>query len=171
MMQTPQRLSLPPKESNSSIPSSSQSQRDPEHKLVRTDSRSQTLHAFMSAVNSKTTIGTKASLDTSITTLNQDSQTDSALKDCLKTAIDLTSNNIPSVSKNGQPKSQDFQDNELTDVQLTSVLELRDELELKEHEGITELFREHCFVGCIDNKLAAIQHRTRLLLVDYHQIR
>ncbi|KAI8921755.1 hypothetical protein BC831DRAFT_475824 [Entophlyctis helioformis] len=53
------------------------------------------------------------------------------------------------------------------DVQLTSVLELRQALLDNEHKGLTELFREHTFVGCIDNYLALVQHHTKLYMVNY----
>jgi DNA mismatch repair protein MLH1 len=34
------------------------------------------------------------------------------------------------------------------------------------HEGLSELFRDHTFVGCVDANKCAIQHRLNLYLVD-----
>jgi DNA mismatch repair protein MLH1 len=59
---------------------------------------------------------------------------------------------------------------EWTEVELTSVLELRDELELGENITVTELFREHTYVGCVDDRKALIQHQTKLILVDLKMI-
>ena len=83
----------------------------------------------------------------------------------LESPREMSSN--PPLSQQNQSQKEEA---DLVDVQLTSVLDLREEIEFKEHEGLTELFREHCFVGCVDHRLATIQHRTRLLLVDYHKI-
>ncbi|KAH6595679.1 hypothetical protein BASA61_003713 [Batrachochytrium salamandrivorans] len=56
------------------------------------------------------------------------------------------------------------------EVRLTSVLELREEIVKSEHKSITELFREHTFVGCVNDILALIQHHTKLYLVNYQEI-
>jgi len=48
---------------------------------------------------------------------------------------------------------------------LTSVLQLRSERESMCHSELSEVFREHTFVGVVNSSFALLQFRTRLLLV------
>ena len=114
--------------------------KNPEHKLVRTDSKSRTLDVFLSQ---------KASPSPALHSQMIDDSPN------MEIAFDH-----PFLSST-----------EIVDVQLTSVIELREELEAIEHSGITEMLREHSFVGLVDTKLALIQHQTKLMMVDYHNIR
>jgi DNA mismatch repair ATPase MutL len=54
-----------------------------------------------------------------------------------------------------------------TEVRLTSVISLIEAYRKSEHQGLTDAFRSHTFVGCINNSLALIQHQTHLLMVDF----
>jgi DNA mismatch repair protein MLH1 len=112
--------------------------RDPEHKLVRTDSKIRTLDIFLSQ---------KASPSPALPS------------------------DVIELSMPPEKVSCDIGSSEIVDVQLTSVLELRAEVETKEHSGITAIMHEHTFVGLVDTKLALIQHRTKLMMVDYHKVR
>jgi hypothetical protein len=40
-----------------------------------------------------------------------------------------------------------------------------------EDTGLHEVFKHHTFVGCINNRLALIQHRTKLYLCDISLLR
>ena len=55
---------------------------------------------------------------------------------------------------------------------LASIQQLLDELQGAEcfHEGLSELFRDHTFVGCIDANRCAIQHRLILFVVQIPEI-
>ncbi|RUS29738.1 DNA mismatch repair protein Mlh1-like protein [Jimgerdemannia flammicorona] len=53
------------------------------------------------------------------------------------------------------------------EVRLTSVLNLRKEVKLIEHSGLTDLFTNHVFVGCIDDMLALVQYQTKLYMINY----
>lgn len=55
-------------------------------------------------------------------------------------------------------------------VRLTSILELRQQLLTTSHTGLTELFRSHTFVGCVDPSLALIQFRTKLYLIHIQEL-
>jgi DNA mismatch repair protein MLH1 len=59
---------------------------------------------------------------------------------------------------------------EWIEVQLDSILSLRSRLIEHEHPGLTEILQEHTFVGKYNERLALIQHKTSLLLVDYKEI-
>ncbi|ORY78124.1 DNA mismatch repair protein [Protomyces lactucae-debilis] len=58
---------------------------------------------------------------------------------------------------------------ERTHIRLASVKQLRGEVRDELHEDLTAIFTEHVFVGVVDleRRLAAIQHLTKLYLVDY----
>lgn len=49
---------------------------------------------------------------------------------------------------------------------LTSVLQLLEEVEVRQHAGLSELFRMHVFVGFVDANRVLVQHRTALYMVD-----
>ena len=52
------------------------------------------------------------------------------------------------------------------EVNLTSVLELRAEIDEAEHKDLKEMFQNHKFVGCVEKSLALMQHGTRLYLAN-----
>lgn len=56
------------------------------------------------------------------------------------------------------------------ETQLTSVLQLRQEMENKCHSMLREVFSQHVFVGCIDPTQALIQHGTKLYLCNSKRI-
>ena len=122
--------------------------KQPEHKLVRTDSATRTLDSFL---------------------LPKSGISSQVLK-----ILDFNANNSDSITDLNTNK-KDLQENiikkhEIVDVQLISVLELRSSIENNENAIITELFREHTFIGLVDDFRALIQHQTRLLMVDFKRI-
>ncbi|KAJ2460735.1 DNA mismatch repair protein [Coemansia sp. RSA 2424] len=56
------------------------------------------------------------------------------------------------------------------EVRLTSIINLRKELQRHAHTELTQILSEHTFVGFVDNRRALIQHQTRLYMVDYCKI-
>ncbi|KAL2911869.1 DNA mismatch repair protein Mlh1 [Polyrhizophydium stewartii] len=90
-------------------------------------------------------------------------------------AMDVDGDNDAQVGV-GQPtlgslsSSQTIPGRHFVDVRLTSVLELRDDVVAQEHKALTEMFREHSFVGCVNNAVALIQHHTKLYLVNYQDL-
>lgn len=56
------------------------------------------------------------------------------------------------------------------DVRLTSILSLIDAFRKKEHVGLTEAFRNHTFVGSVNDTLALMQYQTQLMMVDYVKV-
>ena len=51
-------------------------------------------------------------------------------------------------------------------VNLTSILELRAEIDKAEHKDLKEMFQNHKFVGCVEKSLALMQHGTKLYLAN-----
>ncbi|KAJ2356536.1 DNA mismatch repair protein [Coemansia sp. RSA 2618] len=56
------------------------------------------------------------------------------------------------------------------EVRLSSILNLRKELQRRAHTELTQILSEHTFVGFVDDQRALIQHQTRLYMVDYCKI-
>ncbi|KAA8909895.1 hypothetical protein TRICI_004332 [Trichomonascus ciferrii] len=61
---------------------------------------------------------------------------------------------------------------EFKPVKLASIKSLRSAVEASAHASLTKLFSEHTFVGIVDyfRRLAAVQHKVKLFLVDYAAI-
>lgn len=119
-------------------------QRDRPQQMIRTDSRARTLDSFVvpTASSSK-----RSSSDNSRVDTDNDA--------------DVGGRSSPPPS---QPKRARHE------VRLSSVLELREAVSADAHSGLSDIFREHAFVGCIDARLALVQHHTRLLVVNYHEL-
>lgn len=50
--------------------------------------------------------------------------------------------------------------------ELTSIENLLEHVERKSSNDVADIFREHSFVGCVDDQYALIQYKTRLLILD-----
>ncbi|TPX39872.1 hypothetical protein SeLEV6574_g06939 [Synchytrium endobioticum] len=168
----------------------------PEHKMVRTDAKTRTLDAFITTVttpNAKSRITQKAT--TSSTTAP--SATAMVPKAHVATAKQVNSgmrkrprdDDDLFEDEGNAPVRIDRSDDEMefaavpqssnpapatgkrqyTDVRLISVLELRNEVKRTIHQGLTELFRHHTFVGCIDEGRALFQYQTGLYMVNYQE--
>lgn len=57
-----------------------------------------------------------------------------------------------------------------SETQLTSILELREEMENRTHTTLRELFAQHVFVGCIDPTRALLQYSTIIYLCNTKKI-
>ncbi|KAJ2633851.1 DNA mismatch repair protein Mlh1 [Coemansia sp. RSA 1290] len=56
------------------------------------------------------------------------------------------------------------------EVRLTSILNLRKDLQRRANSELTQVLSEHSFVGFVDDRRALIQYQTRLYMVDYCKI-
>ncbi|KAG8192978.1 hypothetical protein JTE90_028099 [Oedothorax gibbosus] len=111
-----------------------------DHHLVRTDSKEQKLEAFFSSPKTESP------------KINNEG--------CNK--------NGPEVENNSMSTSEELASR--MEVKLTSVLELRKEIEEKCHAGLLEIIQNLTFVGCVDQKFALFQHNTKLYLGNTHEI-
>ncbi|KXS20066.1 mutL-like protein 1, colon cancer, nonpolyposis type 2 [Gonapodya prolifera JEL478] len=128
-------------------PQRAQPSRVPENRLVRTDATVRTLDAF---VRKQEPPQRTASIHSASNERNSQHKQGGMM--------DTDGGDLPRAGR------------KWIDIRLTSILELREEVESKEHKGITEVFREHTFVGCVDNQLALVQHQVRLFMVNYVEI-
>ncbi|ORY04078.1 MutL-like protein 1, colon cancer, nonpolyposis type 2 [Basidiobolus meristosporus CBS 931.73] len=153
-----------------------------EYKLVRTDSRARTLEHFydLSQSGSKK-IRTSENSDVS----NSPAATPkpSRLIPTESSSTSKENSNRMEVDKPDDApvrthvEEQPVEEEEIAstkqvrvEVRLTSVLELREEIQEQGHHGLTQLFGNHTFVGVVDDSLALIQHQTKLYLVNYQTI-
>ncbi|XP_034537953.1 DNA mismatch repair protein Mlh1 [Notolabrus celidotus] len=51
-------------------------------------------------------------------------------------------------------------------IKLNSIKELRDEIKENTHTGLQEMLQNHSFVGCVDPQWTLIQHQTKLYLLN-----
>ncbi|KAI0210070.1 DNA mismatch repair protein Mlh1 [Lamellibrachia satsuma] len=121
------------------------------HHMVRTDSRTQKLDAFLQRGSSVT----KCQLSTD----EQDMET--STDDNQNVVAIATTSSGDSSSKNGSGAMASKQT-----IRLKSVLDLRCEVEEKTHKGLREIFENHTFVGCVSPEHALIQQSTKLYLVN-----
>ncbi|KAK9687085.1 DNA mismatch repair protein Mlh1 [Basidiobolus ranarum] len=154
-----------------------------EYKLVRTDSRARTLEHFydLSQSGSKK-IRTSGTYETSSSpqtptkpkSLRVDDEPSSKRKEGPSMMELDKSDQTPTHSYSTEDSSSknDLESSKRVRVQvrLTSVLELKNEVQEQSHHGLTQLFGNHTFVGVVDDSLALIQHQTKLYLVNYQTI-
>ncbi|KAJ2607916.1 DNA mismatch repair protein [Coemansia sp. RSA 1365] len=57
--------------------------------------------------------------------------------------------------------------NPRVEVRLTSIINLRKELQRRAHVELTQILSEHIFVGFVDDRRALIQYQTRLYMLDF----
>ncbi|GFY24503.1 DNA mismatch repair protein Mlh1 [Trichonephila clavipes] len=80
---------------------------------------------------------------------------------------------LPSSSNEKTEANKDGNIEELptrVEIQLTSILELRNEIEKDCHPGLNDVIQHMTFVGCVDQKFALFQHNTNLYLGNTHEI-
>lgn len=150
--------------------------------MVRTDSREQTLHAFLPPKDhpvksnesnniSQLSSGSKhkaiaMNQNPSSTIINLDEECSASH------SVDEESSEQPAGSK--KPRLEERSKNAIStsssgiyrEISLTSVLNLRKAIDQSEHKGMKELFEDHKFVGCVNKSLALVQHSTKLYLAN-----
>ncbi|XP_074614819.1 DNA mismatch repair protein Mlh1-like [Acropora palmata] len=162
------------------------------HQMVRTDSREQTLHAFLPPKD-QTTEGKSSpqqpdsedehqspsmSIDepsTSCDISGTSVDTSKTKSTETLTVIDVDGNQYDKPSDLKKPRLEEKADKETKrlnnsgiyrEIRLTSVLNLRKAIDSNEHKGMKELFEDHKFVGCVTKSLALVQHSTKLYLAN-----
>ncbi|KAJ3135190.1 DNA mismatch repair protein [Physocladia obscura] len=163
-----------------------------EHNLVRTDSRMQTLNSFIKVNPTfKKTAATITEAPNIFTVLQsvkhreQDLLVATHQSDVLndnyqhtgqnhETAILTTTESIQLPEDNignYETKNQQWQSpKRIADVQLSSVLNLRNQVKKNAHQGLTSLFRDHTFVGPVDDRWILVQYQTKLYIMDIEEI-
>ncbi|CAH1756915.1 8270_t:CDS:10 [Entrophospora sp. SA101] len=125
------------------------------NKLVRTDSRVQTLDNFCSSNGISNE--NRGKIIENISVLCNDSTDNSD-----QNLNESTNEGLLNLKKR----------RERIEVRLQSILTLRERLKEVEHKGLTELLSNHTMVGCVDDSLSfvLIQHQLKLYMVNYNVI-
>lgn len=83
----------------------------------------------------------------------------------------------PQAGKQGMPsqpahESEDFEEDaaERPQVKLQSVINLWEAVIKNSHSGLRELFRNHTFVGCVNQRYSLVQHKTELYLINTRKV-
>lgn len=133
---------------------------------MRTDSKSRTLDSYITTCPI-----------TNIPTLNLKRKIDQENPQPIKSqpinpnnafnVIEIDSNS----DKNTDTETNTFQSIIKTPsiVSLTSILNLRKSVIDTLHNRLFKTIRDHTFVGIVNDRQALIQHRTKLIIIDYKQ--
>lgn len=154
------------------------------HQMVRTDSKAQKLDAFLqpSASSSSSAAQRKTEKTSSTSTAVQDSvELDDAE---LLTVADVEPCGGEDPQTDAQPPGDEPPPRKRPHVEevkedltaaslprrrivkLTSIKELRDQIELQTHKGLQELLQNHSFVGSVSPQWTLVQHQTKLYLLN-----
>ncbi|XP_056327316.1 DNA mismatch repair protein Mlh1 [Danio aesculapii] len=154
------------------------------HQMVRTDSKAQKLDAFLqpSALSSSSAAQSRTEKNSSTSTAVQDSvELDDT--ELLKAAdVELCADEGPQTdaqppADEAPPRKRPHVEEVKEDltaaslprrriVKLTSIKELRDQIELQTHKGLQELLQNHSFVGSVSPQWTLVQHQTKLYLLN-----
>ncbi|XP_060070717.1 DNA mismatch repair protein Mlh1-like isoform X2 [Ylistrum balloti] len=126
------------------------------HHMVRTDSKEQKLDTFLRA---PTTQGAGSS--NQVSTTNREGRADRN-EDNSAIEVFIDKEQTTSSKEDTEPKTQQKQ----RQIKLSSVLSLQQTVKDDAHKGLTEMFRNHKFVGCVNEEFSLIQHQTMLFLVN-----
>lgn len=131
-----------------------------DYKLVRTDASQAKITTFMSQSQPIRSSNSQSQLDNDDTVLGDDSTNITAIEDY-----------ATQLPKPTQPTYK-FVPRERVEVNLQSILELREKVEQNVNKKLTEVFANLLYIGIVDSKrrLAAIQFDVNLMLIDYSSI-
>lgn len=128
-----------------------------DYKLVRTDANQAKITTYMS--QSKVP---KSTLETQLEEVDDEEvDEDTVLEN--STSVENPEN---------QPLEYKFVPKERVEVNLQSILELRQDVEKNVNKNLTEVFANLLYIGIVDSKrrLAAIQYDVKLMLIDYASV-
>lgn len=154
------------------------------HQMVRTDSKAQKLDAFLQppASSSSSAAQSRTEKTSNTSTAVQDSvELDDA--ELLKAAdVEACTDEGPQTdalpsADEAPPRKRPHVEEVKEDltaaslprrriVKLTSIKELRDQIELQTHKGLQELLQNHSFVGSVSPQWTLVQHQTKLYLLN-----
>lgn len=140
-----------------------------DYKLVRTDASQAKITTFMSQSQpsrAESQLERHEDIDDDDTTMNQSTN--------ITIIEDGTQPQAKSTQLQSQPNQQAFKfvPKERIEVNLQSILDLRENVEKNVNNKLTEVFANSLYIGIVDSKrrLAAIQYDVKLMLVDYASV-
>nr|XP_055026801.1 DNA mismatch repair protein Mlh1 [Misgurnus anguillicaudatus] len=157
------------------------------HQMVRTDSKAQKLDAFLQPSVSSTAAQSRLEKTSSPPTTTEDVKEpdDTELLDAVE-VLEPSVNDIPQTdgqcpAEDAPPRKRPHVDKKKEDltaaalprrriINLTSVKELREDIEQQTHKGLQELLQNHSFVGSVNPQWTLVQHQTKLYLLNTTKI-
>lgn len=154
------------------------SQQTPQNQLVRTDSRMRSMNEFFSPVSKFNT--TSNSIDVVSIEDDDDDDDDDNLdfapnskatnnkrqRNEIELERNRGSDSHSQVSSSQPPKNKQQKSRSQKPILLTSIRTLTKDFEKLQHDGLTDIFKNFSFVGCVDDNLCLIQHSTKLYIVN-----
>uniref|UniRef100_A0A671LI77 DNA mismatch repair protein MLH1 n=1 Tax=Sinocyclocheilus anshuiensis TaxID=1608454 RepID=A0A671LI77_9TELE len=131
------------------------------HQMVRTDSKVQKLDAFLQPSTSSSAAQSRSDKASSSSTAAQGSAEPDHLE--LLTALDVLEK---------RPHVEEVEDLTAASlprrrfIKLTSIKELREDIEQHTHKGLQDLLQNHSFVGSVNPQWTLVQHQTKLYLLN-----
>uniref|UniRef100_A0A672P766 DNA mismatch repair protein MLH1 n=1 Tax=Sinocyclocheilus grahami TaxID=75366 RepID=A0A672P766_SINGR len=120
------------------------------HQMVRTDSKVQKLDAFLQPSTSSSAAQSRSDKAYSSSTAAQGSNHLEKRPHVEEVKEDLTAASLP---------RRRF-------IKLTSIKELREDIEQHTHKGLQDLLQDHSFVGSVNPQWTLVQHQTKLYLLN-----
>uniref|UniRef100_A0A4W4EV99 DNA mismatch repair protein MLH1 n=1 Tax=Electrophorus electricus TaxID=8005 RepID=A0A4W4EV99_ELEEL len=127
------------------------------HQMVRTDSKAQKLDAFLQPVSKPSSDGTTTASSLAPDLINSELD-DTAMLEGLE-------EKRPHVDEERDDQTAACTPRRRV-IKLTSVKELRREIDEQAHKGLQEMFQNHSFVGCVNPQWTLVQHHTKLYLLN-----
>ncbi|RXN13952.1 DNA mismatch repair Mlh1 [Labeo rohita] len=153
------------------------------HQMVRTDSKVQKLDAFLQPSASSSAAQSRSDKTSSSSTAAQGSAKPDDSE--LLTAVDvLEPCDVKDQQADSQPPSDEAPPRKRPHVEevkedltaasiprrrvikLTSIKEIREDIEQQTHKGLQDLLQNHSFVGSVSPQLTLVQHQTKLYLLN-----
>ncbi|KAJ3202405.1 DNA mismatch repair protein [Entophlyctis luteolus] len=168
-----------------------------EHSLVRTDSRLRTLDSFIrvnpfqnqpAVASSNSTLDSHSRLPSALKTNNHQIQLDTVDEMSHSAEIEPEPTNtvgaVVATNSNGSAEEQmqlcitpgmpglatEIAEKAIVDVQLTSILNIRQAIKSNAHHGLTGLIRDHVFVGAVQDRWILLQYEQKLFIVEIEEL-
>ncbi|TRY55895.1 hypothetical protein DNTS_029136 [Danionella cerebrum] len=147
------------------------------HQMVRTDSKAQKLDAFLQPSTSSAA-QSRTEKPCSTSAAEPDNSELGSIEDDLElSALVDTHSEAQSVTEDAPPRKKPHVEEQKEDltaaslpcrrtIKLTSVRELRSDIEEQTHKGLQELLQNHSFVGSVSPQWTLVQHKTKLYLLN-----
>ncbi|KAK7139821.1 hypothetical protein R3I94_012456 [Phoxinus phoxinus] len=141
------------------------------HQMVRTDCKAQKLDAFLQPCRPDKASSPPAAEPDDSELLNAVDELEPCASEDLQTDLQRPPDDEAPLRK--RPHVEEVKD-DLTAaslprrrvIKLTSITELREDIEQQTHKGLQELLQKHSFVGSVSPQWTLVQHQTKLYLLN-----
>ncbi|KAK3573578.1 hypothetical protein QTP86_028182, partial [Hemibagrus guttatus] len=146
------------------------------NQMVRTDSKTQKLDAFLQPANKFSSVPIANPPKPISATFNFEAKMNEGSNELLASATNVMETDVQSEAPMRKRPHVDVDEEKAVVtvahtswrrvIRLTSVKELRNEITEQTHKGLQEILHNHSFVGCINPQWSLVQHHTKLYLLN-----